>query len=352
MNHRERIASVARAFAGRPDLGFETEADLYTLLDLELGAAAALDQPVRQGKISRQALAPESIYHICASTLAVSAETSLLLGLLLGSRLYFKLPSSGLPEFEATVAALPPELREKVVLLHHHDVALMKSAPAVVVFGSDETQREIHQELDWHQKHLAYGHKISLGWINAEDISPDLADRAAQEILAHGQLGCLSPQAYLCAADAPVFAAMLARSLAQQTAARASLPSDFARSVLRRDWILRAQVRGDTVMEDESKAWAVALAESSVWDFGPGGACINVVPFNPDHTRVQWLGRLSSVSYSSWPLPEALEQLFLQAGARRFCPIGQLQKPDLCWQHDGRPRLADLVSWITLETRK
>ncbi|MGH8023923.1 MAG: acyl-CoA reductase, partial [Limisphaerales bacterium] len=36
-------------------------------------------------------------------------------------------------------------------------------------------------------------------------------------------------------------------------------------------------------------------------------------------------------------------------GATRICPLGQMQTPPLTWRHDGRPPLADLVTWADLE---
>ena len=36
-------------------------------------------------------------------------------------------------------------------------------------------------------------------------------------------------------------------------------------------------------------------------------------------------------------------------GASRICPIGQMQDPPLHWRHDGRPALAELISWSEWE---
>jgi hypothetical protein len=36
-------------------------------------------------------------------------------------------------------------------------------------------------------------------------------------------------------------------------------------------------------------------------------------------------------------------------GARRICPLGQMQNPPLGWRHDGRPPLSDLVTWTDWE---
>jgi hypothetical protein len=36
-------------------------------------------------------------------------------------------------------------------------------------------------------------------------------------------------------------------------------------------------------------------------------------------------------------------------GVTRICRIGQMQDPPLTWRHDGRPVLADLVTWTDWE---
>jgi hypothetical protein len=36
-------------------------------------------------------------------------------------------------------------------------------------------------------------------------------------------------------------------------------------------------------------------------------------------------------------------------GATRVCPVGKMQEPPLSWRHDGRPALADLVTWTDWE---
>jgi Acyl-CoA reductase (LuxC) len=36
-------------------------------------------------------------------------------------------------------------------------------------------------------------------------------------------------------------------------------------------------------------------------------------------------------------------------GVTRVCPLGKMQEPPLLWRHDGRPALADLVTWTDWE---
>lgn len=36
-------------------------------------------------------------------------------------------------------------------------------------------------------------------------------------------------------------------------------------------------------------------------------------------------------------------------GVTRVCPLGRMQQPPLAWRHDGRPALADWVTWTDWE---
>jgi hypothetical protein len=61
-------------------------------------------------------------------------------------------------------------------------------------------------------------------------------------------------------------------------------------------------------------------------------------------------GKVSTVGVAA---PEQdLQQLatdLARWGVTRVCLIGQMQAPPLPWRHDGRPALADLVTWTDWE---
>jgi hypothetical protein len=40
---------------------------------------------------------------------------------------------------------------------------------------------------------------------------------------------------------------------------------------------------------------------------------------------------------------------FARWGVTRVCRLGEMQNPPLTWRHDGRPPLADLVTWTNWE---
>ena len=47
---------------------------------------------------------------------------------------------------------------------------------------------------------------------------------------------------------------------------------------------------------------------------------------------------------------KALATELARWGVTRVCPLGQMQNPALAWRRDGRPALADLVTWTDWET--
>jgi hypothetical protein len=347
MTTAARINAVAAAFHGRADLGFANATDLQNLIVTELGHADILDQPVLRGNVTLMAKPPHSIYHLCASNLAISAETSLLLGLLLGSRLYFKLPSGGLDAFVKTVEGLPSTLREKVTLLKEHDPALMAAADAVVVYGSDETIATIYRQTSWRQRLLCYGHKISLGLIDTNDETPGIAAAAAREVLAHEQLGCLSPQAYLCRnqAGCEKFSALLASALAEQRQRQPMPPLTFDQAALRQHFRQSAAARGEKVLAGTNGEYLV-ISGAKQLEPGPAHAAVNVLSTWEIPNAEDWYHKLSAVSHSSPLVPEVIAY-FTNLGVSRFCQTGNLQNPPLAWHHDARPRLADLVRWVT-----
>ncbi|MDX6767383.1 MAG: acyl-CoA reductase [Candidatus Methylacidiphilales bacterium] len=346
---RDRVRLVAEGLANRPGTGIRTEVDLWALLRLELGHEEVLDRAVLREGHWQRALAPSLIYHVCASNLAVSAETSLALGLVLGSRLAFKLPSSGLPGFTDLVASLPVVLRERVQLLPVHDPAVMARAGAVVVFGNEDTVAALHRETRWDQMFVAYGPKLSLGWVLPGTVPELWAPAAASEIRAFGQAGCLSPQAYLCpnGEEAGHFAEALAAALEAAGPPPTGSGGDAAGI---RQARLRAAARGDRLWQSGNPSgWTVVLRQDPRIEPGPGGGYIEVVPSQDPALLEPWRGRISAVSVSGERVPEEWVASWGRLGIGRVCRMGDLQEPPLLWRHDGGMRLAPLVRWIACD---
>jgi hypothetical protein len=353
MKTLERIHLAADFFSGER-LGFRDKSGLVSLLELELGHAEMLDHPVQRGPgVKMQAIAPREIYHLCASNLDVSAEMSLMLGLVLGSRLVFKLPSAGLPGFEMLAFQAADVFGVPVTLLREYDPERMRAADAVVVFGSDATVEKVRTQTWAKQRFLAYGNKISTGLISPGTGGAGLAEKAAREVVAYEQMGCLSPQAYLCPdfQEAEAFAEALALALEKLEKEKPSPAREFEEEGLIFEARQRALLRGNRLWgAAERRPWTVVLRQDGFLEAGPGHRFIQVIPGSDWESILRpWKGKLSSLSLPDPGAGKPLLPQIMNLGFSRVCRIGELQEPCLLWRHDGRPRLADLVTWITIE---
>lgn len=359
MTTRQRIDLLARAY---PRLF--PRAELLRLVRDQLGHVDALDRWIVRGGKRVRAKAPQSIYHICAGNLAVSARTSIVHGLVLGAHNIVKLPgdrddASTRQEILGFIRGLPAPLRKLVEAHNKLDEKALHRADAVVAFGSDATMTSIREKLRFDQKFVAHGHAVSLLWLSAPNkLTSKQARACATDVLTYDQLGCLSPQAIYVppGANVEALAEKLAQALETEWLASAKKParplSVAARIAEARDV---AFARGHRVWLPPSRhlGWMLISDPDPAFSPSPLHGVI-VLRRCAEAKLVKALsvvsGRISTVGVAG-RLSSRLEKDFLSLGVSRFCPAGRMQFPPLTWHHDGRQTLAELVTWIDAEGR-
>lgn len=353
MHLRERAERVAEIF-GESHLGFKNADDLLAWVKSELGSADVFEDGVTIPGGKSHAIPPEKIYVIAASTLSVSALTMLVTGLLLGSRMIFKMPGSGLAEFEEAVKNLPSEFARLVELLPQHSPEIMRGCDAVIVMGSDETVETISREVSWKQKFIPYGHKISCGILPMQNLLQEEATHwaacAARETLAYDQRGCLSPQTYLCASEevAEVFAKSLVAEFEKNAPSLTRSWEENAEIYLARQ---EAAASGHRIFaSEEGNLWTVILQKDGEIVSG-GGGCVIRVAWTKDFAKAlqPWRGWISAISIAHDGDLSAWSRLAGLVNASRICHMGELQNPPISWRQDGMLRLGSLVNWLTVE---
>ena len=364
MTTRQRLALLARAYPH-----FFPRAELIRLLQTQLGHIDALDTWIQpEGHTTKiRALAPRLIYHICAGNLSVSAFTSLMHGLLLGAHNVVKLPSdredsSARHEILRFIQGLPAPLRQLIETQQKLDPAIMRQADAVIAFGSDATMENLRAQTRWNQKFIAHGHALSLLWItNPNHITAKQARACAIDILTYDQLGCLSPQAIYVptGTDLETLGQQLSRALELQwqqsqpkprrplgVAARISEACDMAHALGHRVWLPPKKHLGWTLIHDPDSTFKPSPLHGVIYIRQASESKLSAA-------LASVAGRISTVGLcgqtSAGRLSSRLEKVFLSLGVSRFCPAGHMQYPPLTWHHDGRPVLADLVTWIDAE---
>jgi len=217
---------------------------------------------------------------------------------------------------------------------------------------------------------VAYGHRVSFAFIAKAVLSGlnavRIVERAAADILAWNQLGCLSPHAIYVednssnGAAAEQFGDHLAAELArrEESLPRGELPVETAATIASRRsfYEVRAAHSPETRLwrSSDSTAWTVVFEADPNFQFSCLNRFIYVKPA-PDLERALQCAesvrdKISTVGLAA-PDHEAqaLATMLARWGATRVCPLGQMQDPPLLWRHDGRPALGELVTWTDWE---
>lgn len=359
-----------------------TPEGVHALLEQDLGHAQRLDEfaasPSEQ-KLGRLALAvgPELLVHIAAGNLPSPALMSIVLGLLVRSAQFVKCASGAalLPRlFAHSLYDAEPKLGACLEVVEwaggsaELETALFAHADAVTATGSDEMLAQLRQGLRPGLRLIGYGHRVSFGYIAQEALSgwsaKKIATRAAADIAAWDQLGCLSPHVLYVQEGGPVaaekFAELLAEALFdhEQIEPRGEVPVSTAATIASRRSIyeVRAAHSPDTRhwASKGSTAWTVIYEAEPRFQLSCLHRFIYVKPVkdltevlqNADSVR----GRVSTVGLAA---PDhRIQELAMELarwGVGRVCPLGRMQNPPLPWRHDGRPALGDLISWTDWE---
>ncbi|MBI5385727.1 MAG: hypothetical protein HZA90_13695 [Verrucomicrobia bacterium] len=359
-----------------------TAENLRALLVQDLGHAQRLDAVSATGaevESQRAALAtgPEMLVHIAAGNVPNPTLMSILLGLLTHSAQFVKCATgtSLLPRlFAHSLYQVEPKLASCLEIAEWRggnamlEEALFAEADCVTVTGSDATIEEVRDHLPPRVRLLSYGHRVSFGYVTRDVLfgsnTRKVVAQAAADIIAWNQLGCLSPQVIYVENGGSVmpvqFATLLADELARRELdePRGPVPTEVSVSIAARRnfYEVRAAGSEDTRLwcSPDSTAWTVVFETDPLFAvsclhrfvFVKAASDLTEVLHAADAMRgcVSTVG-LAALEDKAPPLATQLARW----GVTRVCPLGQMQQPPLAWRHDGRPSLADLVTWTDWE---
>ena len=251
------------------------------------------------------------------------------------------------------------------------EAALFDEADCVTATGSDETLAAIRHRVPAKARLLGYGHRVSFGYVASGALSgfhgKKIAARAAADVAAWNQLGCLSPHVLYVESGggmaAEPFAEALADELAkrEETEPRGDVPQETSAAIASRRafYEVRAAHSPDTRFwqSRNSTAWTVVYEADPRFQLSCLNRFIYVKAVSDLKTALESAdsvrGKVSTVGIAV-PEDQARDCAAQLArwGVTRVCPIGEMQKPPLTWRHDGRPALGDLVTWTDWEHKR
>ncbi len=366
-----------------------TPQNFHALLEQELGAAMSVtgdhgrvqsgmeDSPPTQNAPRPFWRGPNLLVHIAAGNLPNPTLMSLTLGLLARSAQFVKCArgASLLPRlFAHSIYEADHKLGTCLELAEWSggnvdlETALFAAAECVTVTGADETLAAVQARLPRHVRFVGHGQRVSFGFITREVLREEsiaaTISRAADDVIAWDQNGCLSPHVFYVEERGDVesdkFASLLAVELMKREAAeprgKISVEGSAAIAARRAIYEALAAHRGDVKIwaSQDSTAWTVVFEHEIRFRFSCLNRFIYVKPV-PDLNAVmqgvdEMHGKVSTVGIAA--SPEKMRELarhFAHWGATRICPLGQMQNPPLTWRHDGRPALGDLITWTDFE---
>jgi hypothetical protein len=344
-----------RAVAEAPEPTGFSPAMIDKAVDLTFGVLTpdALAEVVGRELNDRRVVGPPVIAHFLSGNVPPPGIVSICCGLLVRSANLVRVSSrdpvfprlfvESLREVDAALAGSVAVLdwpKEQIELTR----VAMARANAIIAHGTDATIEELRRLAPTRAKFFGFGHRLSFGVITKDAvIDKALADAAAFDASVYDQQGCLSPHAFYVEGERDrEFAGMLAEAMAEYDArvprGVLTLEESAAIAQLRQTYEFRgASDRRVAVWSGDG--WTVIYDEDPM--FAP--SCLNRTVFVKPYDGVPDLpaGRTSTVGLT--PVDSSLAKDLARIGARRICPIGEMQRPGLSWNADGRPKLSDLM---------
>ncbi len=358
-----------------------TAETLKQLIIQELGHEKRLDEFSTDAfgqNSNRKSIAtgPQLLVHVTGGMIPNPALTSIVLGLLAKSAQFVKCASgtSLLPLlFAHSLYDEEPKLGACLEIAEWKggdaelEKALFAQAQCVTATGSDETLEKIRQIIPKQARFIGYGHRLSFAYLTADWTGADAKEAAAavaRDVAAWDQLGCLSPHVVYVETGGKVspeqFAEVLAGELErhEQFFSRRPLNETEAGAIAYRRsfYQMRAANSPETLLfqSSGSTAWTVVYESDPRFQL----SCLNRFIYvkavqSLDHALQG--AEMIRPNISTVGLGATLGQIQSLAtqlarwGATRVCPVGKMQAPALAWRHDGRPALADLITWTDLE---
>lgn len=368
-----RIAALDACFASwrRPDSpwlrGLADALELYSPEVLRYGVGHGLeawDAECMRGLLEREAPGAWRGPALTAVWLAGSIPTAtfaaLALPLLVSSAVVAK-PSRHDPVspalFQRSLCEADPVVGAALEITM--DAEPPPEADAVVVYGSDETVRQVQGSLRPGTRFVGYGHKLSAAAIGPDVDLEQAAGAVAIDLCLYDGRGCLSPAHIFVdaghrdrpSAFAQALGSALSRLAGEQPLGRLD-PAEYA--LVREMRAVAAATDRPLIASSPGLDWAVW--QNGVGELGRAGLLrhVGITPTESLAGLSELCSllhpHLSSLAVSGWKDdPAELVALVQSAGGSRICAPGRLQLPRLDWRHDGMGAVEPLLRSVEFE---
>jgi len=229
------------------------------------------------------------------------------------------------------------------------ETPLRTAARLVVAYGGEATIDALQSAAT--RRLIAFGPKLSLGWVGAEADLDRAARGMAIDIALFDQRGCLSVEAVLVEQTAAEpFADALANALSalanELPPGRSSAAERAGVRLARED----ADLRSLAWYGDALDAATVIVDSDTRISPSPGLRTVRIHCVSELPTLDDWNGRLQGLAFAG-RMPATVRRAFEQAGVSRFASAGQLQATDAAWRNGGIDLAAEFAGRDNRESK-
>ena len=363
-------APVVEYALDRLFFSLRTEALEAAIVD-ELGALAALDGPVeRAGRPAGYARGVDRVAIISSDTTIGVALVPAVYALCAKCDVVVKDRSDALVSaFFDSLADERVEFRTAAVAQawtggdDAREAELFGGADVVVAFGADSALRAIRSQLRADARFVPFGHRASIGYVNATRVSAhsreSLLDGIAADALLYDGDGCLSLHALFVAGDHATVAAFVADLAAAFERVSVEFPAGTGDPQRAASVAAYRNLGAFRAAGGRGAIYAPARQSATIAFDPPHDApppflprVLPVFPVAGPADAIAYLRShrlpVAALGVSDTLAPDALA--FAEAiGAVRIARLGEMQAPPVGGHHGGAPRIADFVRWIDRE---
>jgi hypothetical protein len=367
-----------------------TAESLHDLLLQDLGHSQRLDALCatdleRRSSRAGLALGPELLLHVTPGKLPHPALLNMALGFLMrsaqfvtcssGTSLLPRLFAHSIYEIEPKMAACL-EIAELRGDVSASEQVLFEAADCVVARGSEESLASLRNRLPVRTRFLGQANRVSFCYLAAGALSVltlrKVASRAASDVVAWNQLGVFAPHVIYVERGGAVTPEQFAEALAEEldrreeSEPRGDAAPEIAAAIASRRSVYESRAAHSRVTESPdypqtrlvcssgSTAWTVVFENDPRFQTSCLNRFVYVKEVHNLAAALQGADAIKAkVSTVGVAVPEdQLQEVAMELarwGAKRVCPLGQMQNPPLASRSDGRPALGDLVTWMDYE---
>jgi acyl-CoA reductase-like NAD-dependent aldehyde dehydrogenase len=260
--------------------------------------------------------------------------------------------------FVESIRMNDPDLGDTFVVIdgrrgEDNDTAV-RHADRIEISGHDQTL----EKLSAHYRDISpaeiilHGARSSAAVIAAGADLTTAAQGVALDAVMYEGRGCLTPHTVFVERDALSFAEQLADALSTFQSRWPRKTQSLAEETARRSFVDNAELSAlsgteSAILRGPADVWCVGLGPATDVRPGPGHRCVRVVATANRRATLKRLGSMETPPAGIAIAGEAVSAAgkdFCEIGATRVCKTGELQRPPLYWEQDGRRRLAELLS--------